>query len=221
MIRKFIRTLGTIVFLFATSNAYSFMDGFSVGVTGSIIEIEASGTETLKTNGTVVKESVDNTTGIGSIFAEYSWNGFTFGLDYIPVDADISNKVHSRADTDHTNAAASAVNVTNSAQASIEDHITAYVEYPLFENSYLKAGYVNATVDTQESLGTGSTYGNETLDGYIIGLGLKADLAANLFMKAEVNYTDYNNLEMTSSDSNKIEADLDTNGFMLAVGYSF
>ena len=86
MIRKFIQIFGTIAFLFASSNAYSFMDNFSVGVSGSIIEIEASGSETLKTNGTVVKESVDNTTGIGSIFAEYSWNGFTFGLDYIPVE---------------------------------------------------------------------------------------------------------------------------------------
>lgn len=218
--RKFCQTIGAIAFLFASTNAYS--DGFSLGVSGSMVEIEAKGSESLRTTGRTTNGTADNQAAIGSIFAEYTWNGLTFGLDYIPVDADISEKVQNRSEQDYTTGGeATPTAITNKVNASIEDHITAYLTYPLFEKSYVKAGFVTATVKTSETLGTGSTYGNDDLTGYMIGVGVRGDLGSNLFMKAEVNYTDYEELSITSSGNNTVKGDIDVNGAMIAIGYNF
>ena len=40
-------------------------------------------------------------------------------------------------------------------------------------------------------------------------------------MKAEVNYTDYEELSITSSGNNTVKGDIDVNGAMIAIGYNF
>ncbi len=222
MIRKICKIFGAIAILFATSNAYS-QDGFAVGLSGSLIDIEASGKETLKTTSVVDSTgAANNTTAIGSVFAEYTWNNITLGVDYIPGEADISNSVKQRDTTDFTTGSTTAASsVSNKAQASIEDHYGVYLSYPLYASFYGKIGLVQADIITSESLGTGSTYGNDTLDGYMFGFGVKSDLANNMFIKSEFFVTDYEDIKLTSSDSNIVEGDIDVRGITLAVGYQF
>ena len=93
---------------------------------------------------------------------------------------------------------------------------------------YAKVGYVSVTVETQESLGTGSTYGNVDLDGFVYGLGIKGDWDSGAFAKLEAVMTDYDSLNVTSgvaragvSTNNKITADLDTTAINLSMGYKF
>ena len=96
MIRKICKIFSVVAILFATSNAYS-QDGLAVGISGSLIDIEASGKHTMRTSGkTDSTGAADNQTGIGSVFAEYTWNNITLGLDYIPGSADISNSIKQR-----------------------------------------------------------------------------------------------------------------------------
>ena len=222
MIRKICKIFGAIAILFATSNAYS-QDGFAVGLAGSLVDIEASGKETLRTTAVVDSTgAADNQTAVGSVFAEYTWNNITLGLDYIPGEADISNSVKQRDDTDFQDGDTTAgTSVSNKAQAVIEDHYGVYLSYPLYESFYAKLGYVQADIITQENLGTGSTYGNETLDGYQFAFGVKSDLANNMFFKTEFFVTDYDDIKITSSGVNIVEGDIDVRGISLAVGYQF
>ena len=60
------------------------------GISAAFTQIEADGTETEggeKTNG-----SASNDVIIPSIFVEFTGEKFGVGLDYIPLDADVSNK---------------------------------------------------------------------------------------------------------------------------------
>ncbi len=217
--------------LFGTVSAFS-ADGIGIGVALSAARISASGTEvetgsqTAETHGAAVK----NNTAIGSIFAEYTKGWLTVGLDYVPVDADVSDKTKTRNDTETSTTASQTAETstarTQSAQAQISDHVTAYVE--VGSAAYLKAGYVQVTVDTQESLGTGSTYGNADLNGVLLGVGYKGDWGSNGFYKLEGTYTDYDTLSITSgvartgvTTNNKITADLDVSQIKLGVGFRF
>ena len=217
--------------LFGTVSAFS-ADGIGIGVALSAARISASGTEvetgsqTAETNAAAVK----NNTAIGSIFAEYTKGWLTVGLDYVPVDADVSDKTKTRNDTETSTTASQTAETstarTQSAQAQISDHLTAYVE--VGSAAYLKAGYVQVTVDTQESLGTGSTYGNADLDGVLLGVGYKGDWGSNGFYKLEGTYTNYDSLSITSgvartgvTTNNVIKADMDASQLKLGIGYRF
>ena len=99
-----------------------------------------------------------------------------------------------------------------SAQASLEDHITLYANYMLNDTYFLKAGIGQVTLSSDESLATGSKYGNVDVDAYLIGLGYASGNG-----RIELVYTDYDDISLTSSTArtgvttnNKIEADLDT-----------
>ncbi len=222
MIRKICKIFSVIAILFATSNAYS-QDGFAVGISGSLVDIEASGKHTLRTSGkTDATGAADNQTGIGSLFAEYTWNNITLGVDYIPGSADISNSVKQRDEIDFQDGATTAgTSISNKAQASIEDHYGVYLAYPLYESFYAKLGFVQADIITNEDLGTGSSYGNETLDGYQFAFGVKSEMANDLFIKTEFFVTDYDDIKLTSDGSNTVEGDIDVRGVSLAVGYQF
>ena len=80
---------------------------------------------------------------------------------------------------------------------------------------YLKGGMAFVTLNTTESLGTGSVYGNEDIHAGVFGIGAKSDNH-----RFELLYTDYEDISITSSTTrtdvspnNKIEADLDTVAF--------
>ena len=160
---------------------------------------------------------------------EYTHGMFTLGIDYVPVDADISDKTHSvtKYETSVTSTDAHTTTArTQTAAAEISDHATAYIE--IGKTAYVKAGIVQVTVNTQETLGTGSTYGNVDLDGRLLGVGVKGDWGNHGFYKLEGTYTDYDTLSITSgvartgvTNNNKITADLDVSQIKLGLGYRF
>ena len=227
MIRKLLIGLSvSIALLFGTVSTFA-ADGFGIGVALSGAQIKASGTET--EGGETNSGKADNFLPIGSVFAEYTKGLFTIGIDYIPFDADISDATKTRTDTETSvtsTATTTSTARTQSAQAEITDHTTAYIE--IGSTAYVKAGLVQVTVNTQESLGTGSAYGNIDLDGTLLGVGLKGDWGDNLFYKLEGTYTDYDTLNLTSTvartgvtTNNKISADLDVTQVKLGLGYRF
>ena len=191
------------------------------GVSAALTTIDASGTETEggeKTNG-----SADNTVLIPSLFAEYAYSDtIAIGLDYIPMSADVSNKAKSRSETETSvtgSAATTSTARTNTAQAELENHVTLYANYMLSDTYFVKAGLAFVELNTSESLGTGSKYGNEDIYGGVIGIGAKSDNH-----RFELIYTDYEDISITSSvarsgvtTNNKIDAELDT----IALKYSY
>ena len=103
---------------------------------------------------------------------------------------------------------------------------------PLGSNgAYLKAGAALANVDTTETLATGTKYGNESVTGYMLGLGFQKDNSNGSFLRLEATYTDYEDLNFKGSfngnavgDSavrNEIDADVDATAVRISLGKAF
>ena len=228
------RNLHAIItaFMLTFFGATSAQSEFVVGVSGSFAMLGAEGSET--EGGEKTNKNIDHNFGIGSIFAEYQGIGETglgLGLDYIPFAADVAGSTQKRSDTE-TSITGTAAEVetarTQNAQAEIENHKTIYATYSFDNGFYIKAGIVEADLNTLESLGTGSKYNNTTLDGNVFGFGFQRDAGSNSFMRAEYTYTDYDEISLTStvaranvSTNNKIKADLDASLLTLSYGFKF
>ena len=96
-----------------------------------------------------------------------------------------------------------------------------YANYYFGNGGYLKTGVANVSLNTDESLGTGSKYGNVDIMGVVLGVGIESGN-----WRTEVAYTDYEDISLTSSvartgvtTNNKIDANLDT--LALKVSYAF
>ena len=193
------------------------------GVSGALTFIDASGTET--EGGEKNSDDAENIVAIPSIFAEYAFSDtISVGLDYIPLKADVSDKTKKRTDTETSvtgTATTTSTSRTQSAQAELENHVTLYANYYLDNGVYLKGGVANVTLNTDESLGTGSKYGNVDIMGLVLGFGVDSGN-----WRTEIAYTDYESISVSSSvartgvtTNNKIDADLDT--LALRVSYAF
>ena len=229
--------IGLVAAISLTSVAYA--GSFGLGVTGSYTKIDASGTETTPAVTGAAAESnstsVDENSFLGSIFLEYSFNdaswasagnGFTIGAEHTPGKADVSDKVKSRTDTELSitgTAATTAVSRTQTAQAEVDNYNNFYIEVPLYKSIFVKAGMSSIDVTTKETTtGTnGGTYGNASLDGTNLGIGLKGVTASNIIWKLAYEETDFDTLNLTSTTSNTIKADLDTSEVALSIGYRF
>ena len=90
---------------------------------------------------------------------------------------------------------------------------------------FARLGIVRASVDTTETLATGTTYGNEDVTGFVIGYGVQKS-GEGSFVRLEGTYTMYDDLTFNGSldgDSvrNKVEAEIDALALKLSVGKSF
>ena len=209
-----------IIVLTFSSASYAEM---KYGVSGALTFIEADGTET--EGGEKNSGDAENIVVIPSLFAEYAYSDtISLGIDYIPLKADVSDKTQKRSDTETSVTGTTTTTSTSrsqSAQAELENHITLYANYNLDNGLYLKGGVAHVTLNTEESLGTGSKYGNEDILGYLVGFGIESGN-----WRTELTYTDYEDISLTSSvartgvtTNNKIDADLDT--VALRVSYAF
>ena len=216
-----------VLFISAHSFTKAFAAEWTMGVSGAIVDLQAEGSETETGSQTAetTSTSVSNMFGTASIFVEAKYDRFAFGLDYIPMDADVSDATHTRTDTETsvtgTDTATSTAR-TQTAAAEVSDHMTLYANYYVNDSFYLHLGYASVDVNTNESLDTGSKYGNVSINGIQYGAGFQ--LSDNL--RLEAAYTDYDDVSITSSvartgvtTNNKISADLDTT--QLKLSYHF
>ena len=195
----------------------------SYGVSASLTQIDASGTET--EGGEKNSADADNLVVVPSLFVEYGFSdAISVGLDYIPLSADVSKNTKSRTDVE-TSVSGTTTTTTTSrtqkAQAELTNHTTLYANYMLTDTMFLKAGVAYVELDATESLGTGSKYGTEDIYGTVVGVGAKQDN-----VRVELLYTDYEDISLTSSvartgvtTNNKIDAELDTLQFKLSYAF--
>ena len=214
---KKLLTFISVTMILLISNASAEM---RYGITGSLTQINADGTET--EGGETNNGSANHTLIIPSIFAEVDMGTYSLGIDYIPLDADVSDKTKSTTKTETSvtgTAAKTTTSRTQNAQAELTDHITLYLNYNVDDNWFYKAGIASVTVNTTESLDTGSSYGNDEVYGGVFGVGYNSGNT-----RLELVYTDYEDIAVSSStaragvaQNNKITADIDT----LALKYSY
>ncbi len=202
------------------SQAFIAADGKEVTTAGSV----AGGTADTHT------KSVDNAVTIAGLYGEYSldssmWgqegNEITFGGTYYFGEADVSDKLSSRSESAEDAAGSgSSGSVTYSANAEVQDYINYYVEMPLSGPIFVRLGASQIDVITKEDADHEGSYGDATLDGINYGIGIKG-LYGPLHVKLAYEATDWDELSLTSTTSNKITADLDVDEIALSVGYRF
>jgi hypothetical protein len=225
--KKIILTLFLGLFMF-TSKASAEL-GINVGLSGQLGLYAATATEFDEgTNGTTSgpdetnKESEFLGLGYGSVFIEKTLGQYLLvGIDYVPsaLETETSETI-----VDDRGAASASTRQTNKVQVDFEDLTTYYIGLNLGDSgAYVKAGIVTVDVITNESLGTGSTYGNTDLDGTLIGLGYNKGFDNGLFVRAEGAYTEFDGASVTSSTTvNKITLDsLDGVTGKISIGKSF
>ena len=157
---------------------------------------------------------------IGSVFIEYEINEtVALGIDYVPHSLDSESTENVQSDMTTSN---SSSNKTNTVQVDFEDLTTLYVNINLTDSMYVRAGLVKVDVITNESLGTGATYGNTDLDGQVIGFGTNVDMDNGIFVRAEANYMTFDSSEgLTSGDNTITLTNLDGVTASLKIGKSF
>ena len=193
-----------------------------IGISGAFTALETSGTETRKANSTKSSKTIEEDVFVPSIFAEYvSDYGIALGVDYIPISAELGSGTGADDDAETSGA--------NKASAEITGHLTLYALVPMGDTFYLKAGYAMTSIDTTETLATGTAYGNETVNGYTVGAGLSQDTDNGGFWRIEATYSDYEDAdfngtlltEASASVRNKVNAELEAVAVRFSIGKQF
>jgi len=205
--------VAAILVLFGSAQSYA-VDSFAVGISGSWGVYEADGSETVATSKQTDEGAIELV--LGSIFAEADMGAVTIGLDYIPMEADSATVTNVRADTVSTG--------TNTASVTVSDHVTVYAILPLSDlGIFARLGYSEMTVETNENLATGGSYGDLTVNGYHAGIGYEMDMNSEVFVRASLDYHDYEEMSATNKNNSavKVTADLDGYSAGISVGRRF
>ena len=212
-----------------------------IGVGGAVhwMNVDASGSESSGTTGSetdssTTSASVSNDATIGSYYLELTLgenNNFAIGYEAIPGAADVSDKTHTRTDTE-LSVTSTVTHTSNSrafkADAEVEDFKVVYAEIPIGDMFYVRAGVSEITVNTKEvKSGNGGNYGNATLDGVQYGFGIKGIRGDKIRWKLGYEVNDFDSLSLTSTgnsvtaETNTLKADLDTWALKFALGIQF
>ena len=89
---------------------------------------------------------------------------------------------------------------TQKVQVDIEDLMTYYLSYHV-NNFYVKAGVIEADLITNETLESGSVYGDASLEGTFYGIGFDKNLSDGIFVRGELGQTDFDSIKLTSTGS--------------------
>jgi opacity protein-like surface antigen len=221
--------------LLTSMSSAALADNWNVGLSASIATIDGTAKDTQTNNaGTIVAQTRGATGGdatfpFGSVFLEYAKTidkelDIIIGLDYVPFKAEIDSKSFSDSSIE---AATDATTGVRKAKLELENYSTLYIQ-PTYKIGggtavYGKAGYIHGDVKISGSnTATGSTInGKDTLNGYIVGLGIQHNIDKNLFVRLEGNFTAHDDVTATDSKGTKFTADSEMYAGKLSIGYSF
>ena len=207
------------------------------GVSANGMAAYANVKETLKDSGAITNEEAVLATSFTSAFVELSSDaamGLGIGISYAPEVADLEKEtrtIQSCADHVSTSCTANTGTVDSGDQVidgKIEDLVSIYLTLPVGDTgAYVKAGYMQATLNTTENLATGSKYANVELTGTQVGGGYEGSLGDMAFWRAEGTMQSWDDTSASGSEAggdggtNKIEAELGSVTGTLSVGMKF
>jgi hypothetical protein len=214
--KKILTIIISSLFLFSTANAER---GINIGISGNLAVFHATGSETEG-----AEKSTEDATGVAgyaSIFVEKELGPISVGLDYVPSALSSETANNDRLDIKGVGTASTAV--TNKVKVDFEDLTTLYVSVNTPLGVYVKAGLVQVDVNTKETLGTGSTYGNTDMDGHMFGIGYNNSLDNGMFMRFEGTMMDFGSASVTGSNTdNKVSiSKLEGASAKISIGKSF
>ena len=169
---------------------------FRLGVGISDGAFHGYGKETNTTDST--EEAGVFEAGYEVIFGEVAINDtVSFGIEFVP--GDFSTPTNTNAQLDKITATPGGAVKTNTARASFEDLMTAYVQANIWGGTYAKLGIMSVTVQTNESLATGGSYGDVDTTGIVFGLGYNHDLDNGVFVRLEVQAMEFEDVNASNS----------------------
>ena len=208
---------------------------FKAGVSANGLAAYANAKETLKGDGAGTGGQTGRTTNeeavlaasFASVFAEVSSSdmmGVGIGISYAPEVADLVRETRT------IQPSATGDSGDQIIDGKIQDLLSLYLTMPISDSgAYVKAGYIQATLITSESLATGSKYEDIDLTGMQVGAGYERSLGDMAFWRAEGSYQVWDDISANGSESNasddttknKIEAELGSVTGTLSVGMKF
>jgi len=228
--KRLVTILGAGAILLSAFTTSVMAGGFGVGIGIKGIAAESEGTEQMKQSGKKETTRGENAEGIVPFgYLQYMinpWgdrNGLVIGVEKIPGDTTLGSKLRTTTDW-QTGDTTAATNVEQLVSAKLEDHIGIYVETPSIGGIFLRGGISQVDLVTEELLGTGASYGNQTLDGESFGIGFRGTSEAGLHVKFIVERTTWDNFNLTSTGSDAastVTGDILTHNARLSVGFQF
>ena len=156
----------------------------------------------------------------GSVFAEVGFGPMFVGVDYMPGAIDTEESTTTVGDK---TTSATSSQVTNKVKVEFEGLTNFYAGVRILDSFFIKAGTLSVDLNTKESLGTGSTYGNTTVDGTMMAVGMDKVMDNGMFVRVEGQYSEFDSASLTSSSgSQKITMEsLDGVVGKLSIGKAF
>ena len=190
----------------------------SVGVSGTLGMMDAEGKETVSgstnagvtwgataaaaraataTAATSQSDTEDLVIGYGSIWAEgHLGSNIRAGINFVPYALESETTENVRHDAcSHTS---SCTQTTNKVQVDLVNLAQLYLSYHN-DNFFLKAGVMTADIETDESLATGSKYGDASLEGTFVGAGIERDFGTEMFIRSEIAITKFDDIKLTGT----------------------
>ena len=186
--------------MLTVSSAMSMEFKPSIGISGNMGVYAATGTEKNYNNaGSAVDTTVDEhgafASEFGSIFVEAALNDtISIGLDYAS-DFETPENVSNEGQGNQRTVSAEFTDLTT---------VYAKLNIPL-GGAYLKVGYSQADVTSNENGGSGNSYGNDTTSGMTVGLGYNQEVSGGVSVRLEVTGTNFSDVKVDNGQTNKTE----------------
>jgi opacity protein-like surface antigen len=224
--------------LLTSISSVAFADNWNVGASASYGSIDGNAKDTQVGPTGSVSQTRGATSGdaefpFASIFAEYAKTidkdlDLIIGLDYVPFKAEIDSKSFTDQNLNRgTVGVETTATGVRKAKLELENYATLYLQ-PTFKVGggtavYGKVGYIHGDVKISGSnTATGSTINaTDTLNGYVVGLGVQHNINKNVFVRLEGNFTAHDDVTATDSLGTKFTADSELIAGKLSIGYSF
>ena len=208
------------LFFLTVSNALA---EWSAGISVSHGVYQADGTETQE--GESEKNTLNGQEGqftYPSIFLEYNLGRVSLGFDVIPGSVTTEEQARTDDGVGDNSLITGNDRATNKAQVELSRHVSLYALVPITDiGAFARVQVMRVDVETKESLGTGSTYPDTTMKGASLSLGYQHDTDGAVFVRAEVGYTDYEGVHVSSNTGNKVDADVDGQWGRISIGRTF
>jgi len=219
-----------ILMIFGFNSIASADLGINVGISGSMAAIQATGTDEVTQNSGLVTTSKEDATAVagwGSVFIEKTLPGplsrLAIGIDWVGDTLSTETAENDQLDLEAQTADEfpDLVNKVNTVQIDFKDLTTLYLTASITENLYIKGGVSEVDVITNESLATGSSYGNTSLEGTVIGIGFNKTMDNGFFVRAESTYMTWDTARLTSGHNTVSLGDLAGVKGAISIGKSF
>ena len=194
---------------------------WSAGVSVSSGVYEASGTETSGTESEKATAREHAQFTYPSIFLEYNLGRVSFGLDVIPGTVTTTEQARTDNGVGDTGITTGNDIITNKASVGLSKHVSLYALVPIMDTgAFARIAVMRVDVETKETLGTGSTYPDTSMQGASLSLGYQHDTGGG-FLRAEVGYTEYEGIKVTSTNSHIVNADVEGTWGRISIGKTF